>query len=580
MAQFVHHRTFPANASGWYVHYEHLPPPSSAWRDCDARAIVDAHLDEWIDAFDSWHAELCRRGQALSSVWWLSPASRPNVWAQSASLKPLFMAAATREWALQHPEVDTIHVIAAPPEVAAYLIEFEEGVTDSHTSAWTGIRSGLRSFARQAWNLLPYCWSRPPVKQAATLFYSHLFFPAHGVGDHFFGPMIQRAAALRPGEVQVACYLDGNATTKEARALLQKRPVTSWLLLDCLTFTDVAQIVASAASFLFRSLHLSAQLPPVRLGAHASRRFAAGYIAQQLLARPPVMEVAIHVAFRRAIKLSGAHTVIYPYEEKGLERGLLAACRAEANGATTIGYVHAAQTKAHLAMRSRPVTLASPPAPDVITTAGPFTSRFLIEWGRKPADRVTDLGSHRFRTPFFGRHDIEQRRGRLRIVMLTGHGFELSVLANLVEKNPGVFDRDDVVIRRTGGGWFEAQDAGIRRLTAVSDRITIGSGSLLEQLEWCDVALFSSTTAGIEAMLAGRLSIYLSLHDVFEADPTNGDSAVFARCRNEHELDEALKTARRMSDEEYAAAAAKQVELASRILAPVDEAVLTEAISA
>jgi hypothetical protein len=170
------------------------------------------------------------------------------------------------------------------------------------------------------------------------------------------------------------------------------------------------------------------------------------------------------------------------------------------------------------------------------------------------------------------------RAGRLRVLFITGHGFELSMLATLVARRPTMFGGDEVVIRRTGGGWFAAQDAGIRELRRLSSQVTVGAGSLDDQIQWCDVVLFSSTTAGVEAMLACRLAVYVALHDVFTADPLLGDAGVFARCVDEGELDAALARARLLTDEAYDEAVRRQAHLAERILAPLDDTVLARVL--
>jgi len=127
-----------------------------------------------------------------------------------------------------------------------------------------------------------------------------------------------------------------------------------------------------------------------------------------------------------------------------------------------------------------------------------------------------------------------------------------------------------VQVRKTAGGWFAAQEIGMRRLTELNPAIASAQGSLVDNITWCDVALFASTTAGIEAMLAGRLAVYVALHDVFEADPLLGHDGAFARCEDEHHLADALARARGLTDGEYDAALHRQRALAERILAPID----------
>lgn len=579
MARFVFHDDFPPAEGGWYAHFDHRPPPSAAWRECDARGVIERHQRSWLDDFDRWHAKLCREGEAGSSWWWLSRVSRPNLWAQASSLKPLFMAAAIREWMLTHPDVDVVHVIAAPPEATVYLDEFQRAPVDCQAgwTSWRALVSGLWAFAAQLRYLPRHVFRRAPIKPVPILFYSHLFFPTHGAGDHFFGAIID-GINTAPEPIQVAYYVDGVAKLDVVRAQLAERPVHAWILLDCLRFVDVVRIAVAAAGLWLALRGLQTRVPPIRLGSYQSFAFTPRYLAEELWAQPPIMEIAIYHALRRALERSESRLVVYPYEEKGLERGLLRACRESRVTVTTIGYAHPAHTTAHLALRSRGPAESAPPSPDLIMTAGPLERSFLVDWGRKPADRVAVLGSHRYRAPLPSTRHAATRRNCLRVVMITGHGFELSMLANLVARRPDIFATDEVLVRRTRGGWFAAQDAGIRRLTNLSDRVTVGSGSLVEQLEWCDVALFSSTTAGVEAMLAGRLAVYLSLHDVFEADPLLGEPGVFASCKNDNELARALARARKIDDAEHDRIVGRQAELANRILAPVDTDALLSAI--
>jgi hypothetical protein len=354
--------------------------------------------------------------------------------------------------------------------------------------------------------------------------------------------------------------------------------VPAWLLFDCLTALDAARAALSAAWLWTRLTGIARRVRPLRLGTHESREFTSRYLAEQAWAHPPVMEIAIHRAFARALNRSRAVVAVYPYEEKGLERSLLLACRGRASPVRAVGYAHPAHTKAHLALRSRLSSQAAPPAPDSIMAPGPFERRYFVEWGRKPSDRVAAPGSHRYRAPGPRFRPADARGGNLRVLMITGHGFELSALANMVAQRPDLFAGDEVRIRRTTGGWFKVQDEAIARLTALSNRITVGAGTLAEQLEWCDVVLFSSTTAGIEAMLAGRLVIYAALHDLFDADPLLGEPGAFARCANADELAAALVSARDLDDRDHERVLAKQTAFATDILSPLDDRAFLTAI--
>jgi hypothetical protein len=101
-----------------------------------------------------------------------------------------------------------------------------------------------------------------------------------------------------------------------------------------------------------------------------------------------------------------------------------------------------------------------------------------------------------------------------------------------------------------------------------------------DQICWCDVAIFCSTSAGIEVMLKGRMAIYCELHNFIVLDPLYGkvDLSQVERCATPQELRETLNRIRKMSDEEYALSVRKQREIAVQIYAPMDKKVIAQLV--
>jgi hypothetical protein len=213
-----------------------------------------------------------------------------------------------------------------------------------------------------------------------------------------------------------------------------------------------------------------------------------------------------------------------------------------------------------------------------VLATGAGARDFLIAWARKPASTTLEVGSPRYRAPLGGRRGAGARRSGLRVLVIGGHGFELAQLANLVAEHPALFAGDDVVVRKYDYAWAAAQEAGIRRLAALVPGLRAGTGTLEEQLAWADVVIFDSTTAGVQAMQAGRLTIRVALHDVFEAEPLLGAPGIFARCGGGEELAAALAAARALDDAGYDAWIERQRALADSILAPFDAAALRRAL--
>ncbi|MBM4435429.1 MAG: hypothetical protein FJ028_10115, partial [Chloroflexi bacterium] len=110
----------PAGERGWYAHYDHVPLAAPGWRRADVRAVLDVRAEAWLDDYDAWHAAVCRRGRAATAWWWLTSASRANVWVHHPLLKPLFVGAALREWIDEHPDAASLTVVGAPAAVAEH----------------------------------------------------------------------------------------------------------------------------------------------------------------------------------------------------------------------------------------------------------------------------------------------------------------------------------------------------------------------------------------------------------------------------------------------------------------------------
>jgi len=318
-------------------------------------------------------------------------------------------------------------------------------------------------------------------------------------------------------------------------------------------------------------------LPPLRLGRWTSGSFSRHYFAREVRRWLPVTELAMYRAMRRLFVASGARTVVYPYEEKGVERALVRAA-GERPGVRTLAYGHPVHTRAHLALRTRRGA-PNPPAPDGLLATGPEAARFLVEWGGKPATRVVAVGSPRHLTPRPRTGGRRERGARLRVLVVVGHAFELTTFASLVQSRPDLADTHEVLVRSYRFNWHDEQAQAIRRLQAFAPSIRVDDQeSLVDQLAWCDAVVFESTTVGVQAMLAGRLAVHTALHDVFPADPLLGHEEVFARCASADALADALARAAALGEEETARIVARQRELATAILAPLDAERLVEVL--
>jgi len=587
MMQWRFVKTLPSDIKGgWYAHYDEKELAVPGWQQCDIRALFREHQIAWLDAYDAWHAHVCRHGAVRSRWWWFTGASRPNVWTQQGVLKPLFFAAAVRMWAQTHPESQRIYLVGCPQEVRWYLREAENDpgqFTDwlVYGLRWCGallmmvgkLTRQVMSYAR--W----YVIQRSPAQTGRVVFYSHVLSTAHfeEVGDHYFGKMIEVVEEALPGSVLVAYFLHHDEERTQASRILAASNRRFVFVLDFLSWRDLFWVWANAVWTAVRLLRLSQSLPAICIGPMTSRWFGRLYVIDQVMGRPLGAEFAVYQAMKRLLARSGARVVAYPYEEKGVERALVRAA-GERPGVRTLAYGHPVHTRAHLALRTRRGA-PNPPAPDGLLATGPEAARFLVEWGGKPATRVVAVGSPRHLTPRPRTGGRRERGARLRVLVVVGHAFELTTFASLVQSRPDLADTHEVLVRSYRFNWHDEQAQAIRRLQAFAPSIRVDDQeSLVDQLAWCDAVVFESTTVGVQAMLAGRLAVHTALHDVFPADPLLGHEEVFARCASADALADALARAAALGEEETARIVARQRELATAILAPLDAERLVEVL--
>jgi hypothetical protein len=434
--------------------------------------------------------------------------------------------------------------------------------------------------ARQLGALLRhYAWRSPSLPRTRVLFYSHVLeggsFAA--VGDHFFGAMLDVAEARGRDEVLLGLFLHADADRPAAERALRARGRRACFVLDHLRLVDIAWTARQLLHCVRAFGREPPELAPLRIGGWASRSFASHYFVREVRRWLPVTELAMYRAMRRLLAASGARTVVYPYEEKGVERAIVRAA-AETGGVRTLAYGHPVHTRAHLALRTRRGA-PNPPAPDGLLVTGPEAARFLVEWGGKAPARVVAVGSPRHLTPRPRTGGRRESGVRLRVLVVVGHAFEVTGFANLVQARPDLAESHDVLVRSYRFNWHDEQAAAIRRLHTFAPSIRVDDReSLVDQLAWCDAVVFESTTVGVQAMLAGRLAVHTTLHDVFPADPLLGHDGVFARCGGADELAEALAQAAALGEEEEARIVARQRELAVAILAPLDRARFLETL--
>ncbi len=576
----------PHDGIGILIHYEHEPVIVAGWTTIDVREIVSLNEDKWLAEIDFWHRELSERATELTRWWWLLPGSRLTLWAATTpfTLKPILFALAVINLR-NRQSMRTIWIVGVPDELAAYLSEWMSNeklgqIEDKRARA--GVKGGdIRFFntikfwlklAKQIASFLRHVAFRRKrsIGSASVIVNSLILNPnlIQSNGDHFFGHMLDNIGGLPNSDI-AWLYNDIAVDFRSARSNLAEIGRRAYFISDLFRWSDFwfALSTGFVINLVLRKLLINPL--PLLAGGLVASSFTRNFISCSVIQNIPLVELILYRQFSNVLRDSGASFIVYPYEEKPVERALLFAVRDFAPQVKTIGFAHAAYSKGHLYIRR--AIRGEPPRPDFIAVTGQIAQHRFEEAG-VPREQIVTVGSPRNRN--LARDTPDSRsKTRRRILFLNGYGFEMRIFAALMEKKLGLFDKYDLVIRRYPYAWLEEQDAAERRMRAAGIAYKCEGGDLITQIDESDIVLFESTSAGMEATLRGKLVIRLNLSDIISSNHFDGSYGCeeVKCCRNAEELEAQLDSIASLTSDQYAMTIKRQRDLVERLYSPIDQ---------
>lgn len=585
----------PREGKGMLIHCDHEPVAVAGWVTCDVREIIGINEDAWLSEIDSWCRKLSSQAIGLTRWWWLLPGSRLILWATTThfSLKPILFALAIVQLCARQ-STKTVWIVGAPDELVAYLSEWatsEKSIQIEDNRLRTpGSFFEYRFFCTvKFWlkltkqiALVLRCVrlrKRKKCAEPASVIVNSLILNPELIlknGDHFFGHMLDNNTCLNDGDL-AWFYNDVGLSPRETRAELEKTGKKAYFISDFFKWSDLwfALRKGYRANRALKKLLLSP--PSLCVGGLVAKKFSYDFINNLALGSIPIFELIIYRQFSRIIRESGAKVLLYPYEEKPLERAMLLAVQDYAPTMTTIGFGHAAYSKGHLYLRR--AHHDEPPRPDFIAVTGE-TARDNFEKAGVPVEQIVVIGSPRYcklaqeASGFYS-------KARRKLLLLIGYGFELRIFAALIESKPDLFNNYELIVRRYPYAWFEEQDAAELRLQAAGIVYRCVSGDLMTQIDESDIVIFESTSAGMEAVLRGKMVIRFNLSDCVSTDHFYGSDGQdeIKYCHNVDELEILLKDINSLTSSQYAMAVQRQRELVVGLYSPVDQSAVVELLT-
>lgn len=469
----------------------------------------------WRDAFVDWLGGLNRANASLE--WWAYTSTAKNLLSSPLGNQCLGVLALDRF--LAGSTAKRVFVAGATPAQQAAMRAKLEG------SSWRVSGSVKRvpaagPLARSLWQFARvlglWCTGRlrragGPAPKAAIFTYVDGAF--RDGPDAFFGSLA-RHLEERDSKVS-SCHLAFvHSSYREALPKLAAAQTARYAaLFGELRLGDLLWALGVAMRAWWRAARYEA---PALLGV-AAARLLRDALRWDLGQGGYLYNLLVYRAARRLMARWQPARLIYPYENKALEKMLLIAAREAAPRCSLVGYQHTSVTRRHATLLFAEGEAAATPLPGRIVTVGEVTRRYLERHGRYPEGIfATGCALRQSRGPLLERRAPD---GTVRLLLALSSSRRELVECVQVCRLAAVADS------RLQFGIRPHPEFPVALLPADAAAWVRGQArdfsgtALADNLAWCDAVVYVSSTVALEALGRGRPVINLVISDPLDPDP-------------------------------------------------------------
>jgi hypothetical protein len=562
--QIVFSSSLPVEGSGILLHYNHLQVRVDGWETVDVREIVKENEEKWLSEIDHWHRSLLEKLKCITKWWPLFSVSRLIIWktTDDFSLKSILFAASIAELVASEKH-SVIRILDPSNELIEYVLEW--GKNNDNLS----ISNKEKRHRKVTFNLfvnklitclasvkiiLKMLWLKDfgknrKIKSASIIVHSTVLDPdlIPKIGDHYFGHMIDEYNISSSKEIAWV-YDDVLLNRLSADKELNKVGRTAYFISDLIEWKDLFFSIMAGYKSLFNTRKVLEHNADLHVGNLCSAIFPRVFISSLIFKRAPFIELMLYSQFKRIFDKSRADFVVYPYEEKPLEHAILMAASDCKRNIKTRAFAHAAYSHGHLYIRRK--ELGNPPYPDMIAVTGPIAKRYFIDLGI-PSNEITIIGTPRYQEK---QQDYYlQERPSLKILFITGLGFEMVLFSDLLINNVDLSENYEISIRRSFHSWKEEQDQAEYALKKEGITYKCVKDDLINEIDKVDVIVFESTSAAFQASLRGKIIVQMQLSDILPTDHfygLNGPNEIVF-CKDSDNLRENLDFFASLTSDQY-----------------------------
>jgi len=538
--------------------------------------IADSpHLDYYINSINAWLAQL---GMANNKIdWWCFNASTRNPLA-SRLIYDLLAFHCCIEKIQKVPARERIFLINAPTVLknAIYSYFGSQTQTGKATVYLSGLYVSFISILRLTWQLSK-AWltfipiSQKPVKKGAIGLFTFMDGGARTNGDPYFGMLDKMIAEIKPDkqvEHLALVYQPYRKRLADGEEYLR----TNYSLL--FSYLRSADYFKTWWKYVCMSFKVFKPDP-------ANKSIPAEYLSilrhtlKSEISRGAAEHYLIYLAFRNLDREKCFDKIVYPFENKSVEKCLLTGLTE--GQITTVGYQHSSITKRHYALQLMEGEFDSIPMPDKIITVGDITANWLRNRGNFPPDRVVTGFSLR-QTFIDGKHAKARFTGAPNILFaLSSSKYELYRTVLFMQDIKNQLPQWNLGIRCHPNFPLTTLDQKLQNWILEETSVFAGT-TLASNLEWADILAYISSTVALESLLAKVPVIRLDL-EALNSDPLLNPPALSWECSGIEGFISAVTEIQEMNTNEREKRVIAAKNYVHSYLKPYTENVVTEFIT-
>jgi hypothetical protein len=520
--KFIFSDSLPAEFQGYYFNYANQDLKKAHY--LNAKAFILKNQNALLADVEKWHSTLALVGIKKVKNWWITPASRLLSWSPPI-YRPLLFAVAIKE-ILKDIQSDVVYVLNAPRELRDYLKEFFPGAlteervllpaplsisfSKEHVRPYLGFLRNHLSGIKQKNKL-------PEKKSYKLLVFSQVLNAQNNMRphDHFYGDALFSLDQKKSEDIFWLYYYPENHHDIKRKIfdVFKSRHISLSFTQDYLNLFDIFKIILKSLVHKFQMGHLANKIPVMKILGYESHSFLKDYDHAILSQGQSIIaELEVACAMKKITEKYSFEKIIYPYEEKSIERALIKFASPQTK---TLGFVHAAMHQGHICFDLKSIPGANPPRPNEILVTGEAPKNWFMKKGYS-SNAIHTLGSPRAEASFSAKTFPKKE---LKILIIISQPHELNALAEIIEENPSSVSHHHFTVRKYPYGGLDEQNKGFKRLAQVLSKLKDEGGNLAQQVAAHDVVLFSTSSGGIEAIFHGALGLYASLDEVFILNP-------------------------------------------------------------